>query len=86
MKDHTLYLKALAKGSKVKTIESEEFKRDLERLTKEYAPHSKPRSRVEDEKAGRKFILENLEEFLNYSVEFSLADKMHDLWSEVSPK
>jgi hypothetical protein len=64
MKDHTLYLKALTKGDKNKTIESEEFKRDLERLTKEYAPHSKPLSRVEDERAGRKFILENLEEFL----------------------
>jgi hypothetical protein len=86
MKDHTLYLKALTKSDKNKTIESEAFRRDLELLTKEYAPHGKPRSKVEDEKAGRKFILENLEEFLNYSVEFSLADKMHDLWSEVSPK
>jgi hypothetical protein len=86
MKDHTLYLKALAKGSKVKTIESEAFRRDLERLTKEYAPHGKPRSKIDDERAGRKFILENLEEFLNYSVEFSLADKMHDLWSEVPSK
>jgi hypothetical protein len=86
MKDHTLYLKALAKGSKVKTIESEDFRRDLERLTKEYAPHGKPRSKVEDEKAGRKFILENLEEFLNYSVEFSLADRLNDLWSEVPSK
>jgi hypothetical protein len=86
MKDHTLYLKALAKGSKVKTIESEDFRRDLERLTKEYAPHGKPRSKVEDERAGRKFILENLEEFLNYSVEFSLADRLNDLWSEVPSK
>ncbi len=86
MKDHTLYLKALAKGSKVKTIESEDFRRDLERLTKEYAPHGKPRSKVEDEKAGRKFILENLEDFLNYSVEFSLADRLNDLWSEVPSK
>jgi hypothetical protein len=86
MKDHTLYLKALAKGSKVKTIESEDFRRDLERLTKEYAPHGKPRSKVEDEKAGRKFILENLEEFLNYSVEFSLAERLNDLWSEVPSK
>jgi hypothetical protein len=86
MKDHTLYLKALAKGSKIKTIESEDFRRDLERLTKEYAPHGKPRSKVEDEKAGRKFILENLEEFLNYSVEFSLADRLNDLWSEVPSK
>ena len=86
MKDHTLYLKALAKGSKVKTIESEDFRRDLERLTKEYAPHGKPRSKVEDERAGRKFILENLEEFLNYSVEFSLAERLNDLWSEVPSK
>jgi hypothetical protein len=86
MKDHTLYLKASAKGSKVKTIESEAFRRDLERLTKEYAPHGKPRSKVEDEKAGRKFILENLEDFLNYSVEFSLADRLNDLWSEVPSK
>jgi hypothetical protein len=86
MKDHTLYLKALAKGSKVKTIESEDFRRDLERLTKEYAPHGKPRSKVEDEKAGRKFILENLEDFLNYSVEFSLAERLNDLWSEVPSK
>jgi hypothetical protein len=86
MKDHTLYLKALAKGSKVKTIESEDFRRDLERLTKEYAPHGKPRSKIDDERAGRKFILENLEEFLNYSVEFSLAERLNDLWSEVPSK
>lgn len=86
MKDHTLYLKALAKGSKVKTIESEDFRRDLERLTKEYAPHGKPRSKIDDERAGRKFILENLEEFLNYSVEFSLAEKLNYLWSEAPSK
>ena len=86
MKDHTLYLKALAKGSKVKTIESEDFRRDLERLTKEYAPYVKPLSKIDDERAGRKFILENLEEFLNYSVEFSLAERLNDLWSEVPSK
>jgi hypothetical protein len=86
MKDHTLYLKALTKGVKNKTIESEAFRRDLERLTKEYAPHGKPRSKIDDERAGRKFILENLEEFLNYSVEFSLADRLNDLWSEVPSK
>jgi hypothetical protein len=86
MKDHTLYLKALAKGSKVKPIESETFRRYLELLTKEYAPHGKPLSKVEDEKAGRKFILENLEDFLNYSVEFSLADRLNDLWSDIPSK
>jgi hypothetical protein len=86
MKDHTIYLKALTKSDKNKTIESEAFRRDLESLTKEYPPHSKSINIIDDDKAGRKFILENLEEFLNYSLEFSLADKMHDLWSEVSSK
>ena len=86
MKDHTLYLKALTKGSKPKTLETEAFKRDLEMLSKGLSPVVKPRNPKEDEKAGRKFILENLEEFLNHSVEFSLADRLNDLWSDVPRK
>lgn len=86
MKDHTLYLKALAKGVKNKTLESEAFRRDLERLTKVYAPRSRPRSKVEDDRAGRKFILENLEDFLNYSVEFSLTEKANYLFSKLPSK
>lgn len=77
MKDHTIYLKALTKG-KPKSLDTEIFKMDLELLAKEFIPVVKPRNPIDEEKAGRKFILENLEEFLNYSVEFSLADRINN--------
>ena len=75
-----IYLKSLVKNFKPKT---ETFPKDmlkeLEALGVDLADNNKPKDLQADKHAGRTFILDHTEEFLNHAVDFSLADKFREI-------
>ena len=85
IKNKVIYLKSLFKDYKPQT---ESFPKDILEQLKELdidlmsAP--KPVDPLADKKAGRAFILKHTEEFLAHAIDYSLHDKVQELWG--SPK
>ena len=76
-KNKVIYLKSLF--SKFKPMETlpEELKIEMAKLNLHVDVFSnKPLDPLSDHKAGRKFILDNLEDFLSYAVNYSVIDRM----------
>ena len=75
-----IYLKSLVKNFKPKT---ETFPKDmlkaLEALGVDLVENKKPKDLQGDKHAGRNFILDHTEEFLNHVVDYSLADKFKEI-------
>jgi hypothetical protein len=80
MNNKVLYLKSLIKDYKPKT---ETFPKDilleLEKMGIDLANVKKPKDLHADNLAGRSFILEHTEEFLNHVVDYSLVDRFKDI-------
>ena len=75
-----LYLKTLAKNSKpdskvIKLITEAVSKSGLVSNKSTVKPNVKPMS-------GKKFILDNVNDFLHYAVDYSMYDKTLDLFKE----
>ena len=81
-----IYLKSLVKNFKPKT---ETFPKDiiqeLEKMGIDLITTKKPKDLQADKLAGRSFILNHTEEFLNHVVDYSLADKLRDYLHEPIP-
>ena len=81
-----IYLKSLIKDFKPKT---ETFPKDivleLEKMGIDLIEKKKPKDLHADRLAGRSFILDHTEEFLNHVVDYSLADKLKDWVNETVP-
>ncbi len=79
MKNKVIYLKSLIKNFKPKT---ETFPKDivleLEKMGIDLIEKKKPKDLHADRLAGRSFILDHTEEFMNHVVDYSLADKLKD--------
>ena len=75
-----IYLKSLIKNYKPKT---ETFPKDilleLEKMGIDLASVKKPKDLHADNLAGRAFIFEHTEEFLNHVVDYSLVDRFKDI-------
>ena len=75
-----IYLKSLVKNFKPTT---ETFPKDLlkelEALGIDLIDSKKPKDLQADKHAGRNFILDHTEEFLNHVVDYSLADKFKEI-------
>ena len=86
MKNKVIYLKSLVKNFKPKT---ETFPKDivleLEKMGIDLIQTKKPKDLKADKLAGRTFILDHTEEFLNHVVDYSLADKLRDWINEPIP-
>ena len=86
MKNKVIYLKSLVKNFKPKT---ETFPKDivleLEKLGIDLIKTKKPKDLHADKLAGRRFILDHTEEFMNHVVDYSLADKLKDWVNETVP-
>ena len=80
-----IYLKSLVKNFKPKT---ETFPKDmlkeLEALGIDLIDSKKPKDLQEDKHAGRDFILAHTEEFLHHVIDYSMYDRIKDVWG--SPK
>ena len=80
-----IYLKSLVKNFKPKT---ETFPKDiiqeLEKMGIDLITTKKPKDLQADKLAGRRFILDHTEEFLNHVIDYSMYDKIKDVWG--SPK
>ena len=85
-KNKVIYLKSLIKDFKPKT---ETFPKDivleLEKMGIDLVETKKPVDLHADKLAGRSFILNHTEEFLNHVVDYSLADKLRDWINEPIP-
>jgi len=86
MNNKVIYLKSLVKNYKPKT---ETFPKDiileLEKMGIDLVNAKKPKDLHADKLAGRRFILDHTEEFLNHVVDYSLADKFRDILHEPIP-
>tara|TARA_B100000029_G_C16777524_1_gene667995 strand:+ start:242 stop:511 length:270 start_codon:yes stop_codon:yes gene_type:complete len=86
MNNKVIYLKSLIKDFKPKT---ETFPKDivleLEKMGIDLVDAKKPKDLQADKLAGRSFILNHTEEFLNHVVDYSLADKLRDYLHEPIP-
>ena len=86
MKNKVIYLKSLVKNFKPK---AETFPKDivseLEKLGIDLIQTKKPKDLHADKLAGRRFILDHTEEFMNHVVDYSLADKLKDWVNETVP-
>ena len=75
-----IYLKSLIKNYKPKT---ETFPKDilleLEKMGIDLASVKKPKDLHADNLAGRAFILDHTEEFMNHVVDYSLTDRFRDI-------
>ena len=80
-----IYLKSLVKNFKPKT---ETFPKDiileLEKMGIDLIPTKKPIDLQADKHAGKDFILAHTEEFLNHVIDYSMYDRIKDVWG--SPK
>ena len=80
MKNKVIYLKSLIKNYKPKT---ETFPKDiiheLDKMGVELMKTKKPKDLHADKLAGRAFILDHTEEFMNHVVDYSLADRFRDI-------
>jgi len=85
-KNKVIYLKSLIKDFKPRT---ETFPKDiikeLEKLGIDLIEAKKPVDLHADKQAGRSFILNHTEEFLNHVVDYSLADKLRGYFDEPIP-
>ncbi|NBP57156.1 hypothetical protein EBU71_11605 [bacterium] len=78
MNEQVIYLKALV-NKQPKLANTDEFKIKVKSLAKDIYYEVKPKTSEEDCFEGREFILNNLESFLEYAVDYSLADKFNEL-------
>ena len=78
-----IYLKSLVKNYKPKTETfPKDILRELEAMGIDLSNEKKPTSFIDidaDKKAGRTFILNHMEEFLNHAVDYSMMDKIEDI-------
>ena len=75
-----IYLKSLVKNFKPKTETfPKEIVLELEKMGIDLIPTKKPKDLQADKHAGRTFILDHTEEFLNHVVDYSLADKFKEI-------
>ena len=82
MEHKVIYLKSLFKKFKPNP---ETFPKEiLEQLDLDLTTSPKPVDPLADKKAGRDFILKHTEEFLAHAIDYSLHDKVQELWG--SPK
>ena len=85
-KNKVIYLKSLIKDFKPKTETfPKEIIDELEKLGIDLIQTKKPVDLQADKLAGRSFILNHTEEFLNHVVDYSLADKLKDWINEPIP-
>jgi hypothetical protein len=79
MYEQVIYLKALV-NKQPKFTDTHEFKMKVKSLAKDIYLDVIPKSTEQDDEEGRKFILNNIHNFLEYAVEYSLADKFNDFF------
>lgn len=79
MNEQVIYLKALV-NKQPKLTNTDEFKTKVKSLAKDIYYEVKPKSLEQDCVEGREFILNNLNSFLEYAVDYSLADKFNELF------
>ena len=85
-KNKVIYLKSLIKDFKPRTETfPKEILEELNKLGIDLITTKKPVDLQADKQAGRSFILNHTEEFLNHVVEYSLADKLRDWINEPIP-
>ena len=78
MEHKVIYLKSLFKNFKPNP---ETFPKEiLEQLDLDLTTSPKPIDPLADKKAGRDFILKHTEEFLHHAVDYSMMDKMKEVW------
>ena len=76
-KNKVIYLKSLYSKFKPNETLSEELKIEMAKLNLDVnAFNNKPLDPLDDQREGRKFILNNMEDFLNYAVNYSVIDRM----------
>ena len=76
-KNKVIYLKSLFSKFKPKETLPEDLKIEMAKLNLNVdASNNKPIDPLADHKAGRKFILDNMEDFLTYAVNYSVIDRM----------
>ena len=86
MNNKVIYLKSLIKDFKPKTETfPKEIIDELEKLGIDLITTKKPKDLQADKLAGRSFILNHTEEFLNHVVDYSLADKLKDWVNQPIP-
>jgi len=78
MNEQVIYLKALV-NKQPKLTNTDEFKIKVKSLAKDIYTDVIPSSYEQDCSEGRQFILNNLNNFLEYAVDYSLADKFNEL-------
>ena len=78
-----IYLKSLVKNFKPKTETfSKEILKELEAMGIDLSNEKKPTDLKADKLAGRTFILDHIEEFLNHVIDYSMMDKIRDICNE----
>ena len=76
-KNKVIYLKSLFSIFKPKETLPEDLKIEMAKLNLDVdAFNNKPIDPLADQRAGRKFILNNMEDFLTYAVNYSVIDRM----------
>ena len=76
-KNKLIYLKSLFSKFKSNEKLSEELKIEMAKLNLNVdAYNNKPIDPLADQRAGRKFILNNMEDFLSYAVNYSVLERM----------
>ena len=85
-KNNVIYVKSLIKDYKPRTETfPKEILEELNKLGIDLITTKKPVDLQADKQAGRSFILNHTEEFLNHVVDYSLADKLKDYLHEPIP-
>ena len=81
IKNKVIYLKSLFKDYKPQTESfPKEILEQLKDLDIDLMSAPKPVDPLADKKAGRDFILRHTEEFLHHAVDYSMMDKMKEVW------
>ena len=85
MENKVIYLKSLFKNFKPKPEKfTKEILEELKRLDIDLLTTPKPVNIHADKQAGRDFILAHTEEFLHHVIDYSMYDRIKDVWG--SPK
>ena len=85
MENKVIYLKSQFKNFKPKPEKfTKEILEELKSLDIDLITGKKPVDPHADKQAGRDFILKHTEEFLAHAIDYSLHDKVQELWG--SPK
>ena len=78
-----IYLKSLVKNFKLNTETfSKEILKELEAMGIDLSNEKKPTNLKADKLAGRNFILDHTEEFLNHVIDYTMMDKIRDICNE----